>query len=121
MVAGLGRLIRKFRMLLLLLNDKPPLEADAEGVIRVRGSRVTLDVIVAAFADGATAEEIVQQYPSLALADVYAVLDYYLQRRLEVDNYVRERQEKSGRVREQNQARFRSDGLRERLLARRSG
>ena len=107
-------------MLLLLLNDKPPLEADPDGVIRVRGSRVTLEVIVAAFADGATAEEIVQQYPSLSLADVYAVLDYYLQRRSEVDNYIREREEKSGHVRAQNEARFRPDGLRERLLARRS-
>ena len=51
-----------------------PLQTDADGVIRVGGTRVTLETVVEAFQQGATAEEIVQQYPSLALAEVYAVL-----------------------------------------------
>ena len=54
-----------------------PLEIDANGVIRVGGTRITLDTIVAAFGQGATAEEITHQYPSLHLADVYAVIAYY--------------------------------------------
>ena len=33
--------------------------------VRVGGTRVTLDALVAAFTGGATAEEIVQRYPSL--------------------------------------------------------
>lgn len=41
---------------------------DADGVVRVAGTRVTLDTVVAAFEEGATAEEIAQQYPSLAFA-----------------------------------------------------
>jgi len=53
-----------------------PLQADADGVIRVAGTRVTLETLIAAFSDGATAEEIVQQYPSLTLADVYSVIGY---------------------------------------------
>lgn len=106
-------------MNLLLLNDKPPLEADADGVIRVSGSRVTLDTIVLAFVDGATAEEIAQQYPSLSLTAVYAVLDYYLQRKTEVDEYVQGRLEQAGRIRGQNESRFSPQGLRERLMARR--
>ena len=40
-----------------------PLEADLDGVVRISGTRVTLDTVVAAFKDGATAEEIVFQYP----------------------------------------------------------
>ncbi len=55
-----------------------PLETDEHGVARVAGTRVTLDVLVEAFADGATPEEIVLQYPVLPLADVYAVIGYYL-------------------------------------------
>lgn len=43
----------------------PPLVADEDGVIRVAGTRVQLETIVLAFDAGATAEEIVQQYPSL--------------------------------------------------------
>ena len=41
------------------------------------------------FAEGATAEEIAQQHPTLALADIYAVLSYYLRRREEADAYCR--------------------------------
>ena len=53
-----------------------PLNVSPDGVIRVGQTRVTLDTVVEAFADGATAEEIVQQYPTLKLADVYLVLGY---------------------------------------------
>ena len=39
---------------------------------------MTLDTVISAFNADATAEEIVQQYPSIALADVYSVIAYYL-------------------------------------------
>jgi len=46
------------------LNAGPvPLEKGPDGVIRVRGTHITLDTVWCAFNDGATAEEIVQQYP----------------------------------------------------------
>lgn len=106
----------------LLIKVAPiPLEADADGVVRVGGTRVTLDTIVAAFREGATAEEIVYQYPSLDLADVYSVIGYYLQRRSDVEEYLRRRQQQSDQVREQNEARFDPRGMRDRLLARRTG
>jgi uncharacterized protein (DUF433 family) len=106
----------------LLIETVPiPLEADADGVVRVGGTRVTLDTIVAAFKDGATAEEIVHQYPSLDLADVYSVVGYYLQRRSDVEAYLRRRQQERDKVREQNEARFDPCGIRDRLLARRAG
>lgn len=92
-----------------------------DGVIRITGTRVTLDTVVGAFNDGATAEEIVQQYPSLALADVYTVLGYYLNRKASVDAYIAERQQRSAAVRVQNEQRFDPVGIRERLLARRHG
>src|SRR5262245_5205020 len=57
-----------------------PLVEDGHGVIRIAGSRVTLDSIVALFDRGATAEEIVQSFPTLALADVYATLSYVVVR-----------------------------------------
>jgi uncharacterized protein (DUF433 family) len=40
-----------------------------DGVVRVGGTHMTLDTVVAVFEEGATAEEIVKQYPSLRLAD----------------------------------------------------
>ena len=86
----------------LVIEAQPvPLETDADGVVRISGTRVTLDTIVAAFSEGATAEEIVYQYPSLRLADVYSVIGYYLQRRSHVEAYLRQRQEVRNAVRMQ--------------------
>lgn len=96
-----------------------PLETDADGVIRVGGTRVTLDTLVAAFNEGATPEEIAQQYPSLDLGDIYAVIGYYLHQRVEVEAYLDRRREQAASVRKENESRFDPRGLRERLLARR--
>ena len=98
-----------------------PLETDSSGVVRVGKSRVTLDTIVAAFCEGATAEEIAHQYPSLNLADVYHIIGYYLRRSSEVEQYLRERNAKADALRRQNEARFDPQGVRARLLARRTG
>lgn len=49
-----------------------PLETTADGVVRVRGTRIPLDTVVTAFHLGATPEEIAQQYSPLDLADIYA-------------------------------------------------
>ncbi len=61
-----------------VVSDTMPLVCDDDGVLRVGGTRVPIDAVVAAFHSGATPEEILQQYPSLDLADIYAVLGYYL-------------------------------------------
>jgi len=98
-----------------------PLVLDADGVARIGETRVTLDTLVAAFEEGATAEEIVHQYPALQLADVYSVIGYYLRRRQDVDAYLQERQKQAGTVRAQNESRFDSQGVRARLMARRTG
>lgn len=103
-----------------LTTEPIPLKCDAEGVIRVAETRVRLDTVVFAFKAGATAEEIVQQYPSLTLSDVYAVLTYYLRHQAEVDAYLAGREAEAARCRAENQSRFPSQGIRERLLARRT-
>ncbi len=105
-------------MPLAAIQEPIPLETDANGVVRVAGTRVTLDTLVAAFSTGATSEEIVQDYPSLELSDVYAVLTYYLRHRGEVEAYLRQRRDETAQVRQENERRFPSSGLRERLLAR---
>ena len=50
-------------MTLAVVTDPLPLQIDEDGVARVGETRVTLDTIVAAFADGATTEEIVRSIP----------------------------------------------------------
>jgi uncharacterized protein (DUF433 family) len=106
-------------MSLTITAEKAPLSIDADGVARVAGTRVTLDTIVIAFEEGATAEEIAQQYPSVDLTDVYAVIAYYLRRREEVTQYLAERASLAEKVQKENEARHPPDGMRARLLARR--
>ena len=104
-------------MSLVVAAAPVPLTTDAEGVVRVGGTRVTLDALVAAFRDGATAETIVEQYPSLQLAEVYTVIGYYLQHRADVNAYVQRRNEQAALVRQENEGRFDPAGIRDRLLA----
>jgi uncharacterized protein (DUF433 family) len=99
--------------------ERVPIETDPEGVVRVAGTRVTLETIVDAFHAGATPEDIAQQYPSVALVDVYAVIAYYLRHTSEVDAYVTERTAAFARLREKVERQFPATGIRERLLARR--
>jgi|SRR5215211_3502310 len=107
-------------MSLMVRPEPVPLAADRDGVMRVADTRVTLDTVVAAFREGATAEEITQQYPSLQLADVYAVIGHYLRHQKEVDDYLRQRQQQAAGVHRSNEARFDPAGVRDRLLARRT-
>lgn len=97
-----------------------PLATDAHGVVRVGGTRVTLDSVIGAFRAGATAEEITQQFPTLALADVYQVIAYFLNHTAEVESYLAPRQKEADSLRSEIEGRFDPRGMRARLLARRT-
>jgi uncharacterized protein (DUF433 family) len=94
-------------------------ELDIDGVARVGKTRVTLDTVVAAFNQGATAEEIVYRYPALKLSDVYSTISFYLNHQQEVSEYLQQR-EQQAQSRLVNEQKFDPQGLRDRLLARRA-
>jgi uncharacterized protein (DUF433 family) len=75
-----------------------PLKTDEHGKLRVGNTRVLLELVIHAFQQGETAEGIVDSYPTLKLADVYAVLAYYLMHRDEVDAYMRQANENADRI-----------------------
>jgi uncharacterized protein (DUF433 family) len=102
-----------------LAPKAPPLRLDADGNLRVGGTRVTLDSVVAAFEEGATPEQIVMQYDSLSLRDVYGAITYYLENPEEVAAYLQRQGAQAAEVRRQWEARSPQAGIRERLLARR--
>ena len=83
-----------------------PLAIDKNGVVKVGGTRVTLDTVVKAFIRGATAEEIAQQYPSVSLSDIYSTISYYLQNRKEVDKYLDKRKKQAQAVKRENEKRL---------------
>jgi uncharacterized protein (DUF433 family) len=96
-----------------------PLETDAVGVVRVGGTRVSLDSVIFSFKEGSTPEEIVQQYTTLNLAHVYEIIGYYLQHRAEVEEYLATRRQQRDEIRKEVESRFDPQGIRDRLLARR--
>jgi uncharacterized protein (DUF433 family) len=99
-------------------EDAVPLTVDDAGTVRVGPTRVTLDTVIDAFEDGYSAEEIVNKYPSLRLADVYSVIGYYLRHQDDIRAYLHRRDGVATQLREEIEARWPSNGLRERLLAR---
>lgn len=105
-------------MALAFLPLALPLFEDEYGVIRIQGTRVPIDMVVYDYRSGATAEEIVASYPSVRLADVHAVLSYYLQHRAEVDAYLVQQERLSDEKRREVLQRSPQADLRERLLAR---
>jgi hypothetical protein len=82
-----------------------------------------VELVIRAFQDGATPEAIAQRYPTATLADIYAVIAYYLRHHQEVDAYLAEREQQAQAVRQRIE-RHQGDlaDLRRRVLARqRSG
>jgi len=106
-------------MALVLEPATVPLREDSDGTLRVGVTRVTLDIVVGDWLDGATAEEIVHAYPVLELADVYYVIGFYLAHRDKVTNYLDSQRADAAALRREIEAKFPTDGLRARLLSRR--
>jgi uncharacterized protein (DUF433 family) len=103
----------------LSIETKPvPLTVSKDGIVFVAGTRVPIDTVVYAFREGATAEQIAEDYSAIKLADVYAVISYYLNHRDEVDAHLLRQESDREAVRRANEARFPSKDIRERLLAR---
>jgi uncharacterized protein (DUF433 family) len=105
-------------MSMAIAPESLPFIEHADGGVRVGGTRVTLETVVEAFNEGATAEEIAAQYPSLRLGDIYVTIAYYLRHRADVDAYVQRQEQRAEAVRQDNLARFDQRGIRDRLLAR---
>ncbi len=55
-----------------------PLETNEQGVIRVWGTRVSLDSVLHAYDEGATPEEIVMRFPTCSLENIYTILSWAL-------------------------------------------
>ena len=96
-------------MTLQIQPQTVPIAIDQDGAARVGGTRVLLDVIIHAFHNGDSPEQIVDSYDTITLADAYAVIIYYLNHREEEAAALR-------REIEANQPQM--SELRQRLLAR---
>lgn len=107
-------------MAFVVENLPVPIRVDAHGVMRVGETRVRLDTVIFAWKQGESPEQIVENFDVLSLADVYAVIGYYLNHRLEVEKYLEQNELKGEQLREEHEQRFPQAAIRERLLTCRS-
>ena len=73
-----------------------PFQLDEYGTYRVGNTRIPLERVIECYGRGDSAADIVHSFPDLRLADVFAVLSYYLNHVEEVKEYCR-RQNDAGR------------------------
>src|SRR5271168_2661014 len=100
-------------------TEVTPLRIDEGGVVRVGKTRISLDLIVEQYENGMTPEDMVRAYDTLVLADVHAVIAYYLRHRDEVRAYLKRRAKEAEALRAKIEGE-RPRISREELLARRS-
>src|SRR4051812_12956744 len=98
-------------------DDPAPLYADEEGVARVVGTRVLLEIVVGAYEQGEPPEEIVDSYDTLSLSDVYAVIGYYLRHKEAVKAYFQQREIEAAQIRAEIEAFQSSPEFQARLAA----
>ncbi len=65
---------------------------ERDGRAYLRGSRVPLTALAALWSDGASPEAIVENYPTVTLAQVFGGLAFYLEHREQIDRHWREDQ-----------------------------
>lgn len=100
------------------LSVAVPLREDPAGVFRVGKSRVLLELVIHAYQQGEAPEGIVRRYGALSLADVYAVVSYYLANPGPIDEYMRKCDEAAGELRREIDASQPPGPTKEQLLAR---
>ena len=109
-------------MSLILAPESPPLAMDELGCIRVGGTRVSLDVVVADYETGLTPKEIAERYDVLTEADVFGAITYYLRHRCDVDAYLTRRAAEAQEIRTKVERDLKPgpslDQLRERMATR---
>ena len=61
-----------------------------DSVIRIKGTRIDIDLILEAYLSGEFPEVLAARYPSLSLEQVFATLTYYFANQTEIDTYLAE-------------------------------
>jgi uncharacterized protein (DUF433 family) len=90
-----------------------------QGSWRIAGTRVSIDSVIHAFWEGATPEEICQDFPTLSLVQVYEAIAYYLKQRDKVDAYLQAGRDSAQKLQQELNGRHREllSKLRQQLLS----
>ncbi|MCX7992279.1 MAG: DUF433 domain-containing protein, partial [Fimbriimonadales bacterium] len=97
-----------------------PVRIESNGAVRVGDSRVTLEIVLEAFLQGETPEQVVQSYPTLNLADVCCLYAHYSVNRQLFEKYLEASRQQSESVREMIESAYPTEDLRERIKQKRA-
>ncbi len=81
-----------------------PLRTDQDGVIRVGNTRVTLMTIVGSYRINESPDQIHEGFSTVSLADINAVIAFYLAHQEKVDEYIRQEKAEGERWRQEYEA-----------------
>jgi uncharacterized protein (DUF433 family) len=98
-----------------------PLRKDADGIVYIGKSRVTLQTVVLRFLQGDSPEAIAENFDAIGLADIYAAIAFYLHHQAEVETYLEEMRGKAAEVRNQLETQYPEMLTLQRKLRRRLG
>ena len=59
-----------------------------EDVIRIKGNRIDIEIVLEDYLEGASPEEFLLRYPTLSLEKIHATILYYLAKKEEVEAYL---------------------------------
>ena len=85
----------------IIFPEEVPLTQWQNGTIRVIGSRVSLDTIIGRMQVGDTPEEIHEGFPTVTLAQINTIIDWYFNNQVEADEYLQEQDAEAERIRQE--------------------
>lgn len=99
-------------------DEAVPLFQDEYGRVRVKGSRVTLDTLIANFKKGYKPKQIQDGFPTLSLEQITGAIEWYRSHRSEADAYLKEQYEAGERIRKEIESQPEYQARRAELLRR---
>lgn len=90
-------------MMTLETTQTVPLTLSEDGSIRVKGTRLLIDMVIGAYKSGECPEEIFDSFPSkeYTIADIYSIIAYYLTHKPKLEKYLTEREREAEEIRKQ--------------------
>lgn len=96
-----------------------PVRVEANGAVRISDTRITLEVILTAFEQGETPEQIVHAYPSLQLSDVCTLYAYYCKNKALFCQYLEQSRAQEQAIRQKIETEYPTTAIRQRIKSKR--
>lgn len=95
-----------------------PVHVEVNGAARIGDTRVTLEVILTAFEQGETPEQIVHAYPSLQLGDVCTLYAYYCRNKALFCQYLEQSRAQEQAIRQKIEAKYSTETIPQKIRQR---